>query len=110
MGKNDSFDALRRGLLEFLTLKVISSGSVYSADILAALGETEFKTQEGTLYPLLSKLRRESLLEYEWKESETGPPRKYYSLTVEGRQRLKDLEDYWEELTKTIKSLGTTYE
>ncbi len=106
MNRNESFEGLRRGLLEFSTLKVISGGSVYSADILAALGETEFKTQEGTLYPLLSKLRREHLLEYEWKESETGPPRKYYSLTGEGKKRLKDLENYWEEITKTIKSLG----
>lgn len=106
MEKSDSFEALRRGLLEFLTLKIISAGNVYSADILAALAGTEFKTQEGTLYPLLSKLRRESLLEYEWKESETGPPRKYYSLTAEGRKRLKDLENYWEEINRTIKSLG----
>lgn len=107
MEKNESFEALRRGLLEFSTLKVISVGKVYSADILAALDGTEFKTQEGTLYPLLSKLRREQLLEYEWKESETGPPRKYYSLTAEGRKRLKDLENYWEEINRTIKSLGT---
>lgn len=106
MEKDESFEALRRGLLEFLMLKVISGGPVYSANILAALEGTEFKTQEGTLYPLLSKLRREQLLEYEWKESETGPPRKYYSLTDGGRRRLRDLEEYWETITQTIKSLG----
>ena len=105
MEKNESFEALRRGLLEFLTLKIISAGKVYSADILLALGQTDFKTQEGTLYPLLSKLRREELLEYEWKESETGPPRKYYSLTAGGRKRLEDLKKYWEDINKTIKSL-----
>jgi PadR family transcriptional regulator PadR len=106
MEKNESFEAIRRGLLEFLVLKIISGEAVYSADILAALDGTEFKTQEGTLYPLLSKLRRESLLEYEWKESETGPPRKYYSLTAEGRKRLDDLKKYWEDINRTIKSLG----
>lgn len=104
--KQDSFDAIRRGLLEFLVLKVISAEAVYSADILAALEPTEFKTQEGTLYPLLSKLRREQLLDYEWKESETGPPRKYYSLTAEGRKRLQDLTSYWNDINKTIKSIG----
>ena len=106
MEKNESFEAIRRGLLEFSVLKVISTEAVYSADILAALEGTEFKTQEGTLYPLLSKLRRESLLDYAWKESETGPPRKYYSLTAEGRKRLDDLQKYWEEINRTIKSLG----
>ncbi|HEV3245221.1 MAG TPA: PadR family transcriptional regulator [Candidatus Paceibacterota bacterium] len=106
MEKNDSFDAIRRGLLEFLVLKVISTEAVYSADILAALEGTEFKTQEGTLYPLLSKLRREAFLDYEWKESETGPPRKYYSLTADGRKRLDDLKKYWDDINKTIKSLG----
>ena len=106
MEKNESFEAIRRGLLEFLVLKIISGEAVYSADIIAALDGTEFRTQEGTLYPLLSKLRRESLLEYEWKESETGPPRKYYSLTAEGRKRLDDLKKYWEDINRTIKSLG----
>ena len=106
MEKNESFEAIRRGLLEFLVLKIISGEAVYSADIIGALENTEFKTQEGTLYPLLSKLRRESLLEYEWKESETGPPRKYYSLTADGRKRLDDLKKYWEDINKTIKNLG----
>ncbi len=101
-----SFDAIRRGLLEFLVLKIISGDKVYAADILGALEETEFKTQEGTLYPLLSRLRRESLLDYQWQESETGPPRKYYSLTAGGRKRLESLAQYWEDINKTIKNLG----
>jgi PadR family transcriptional regulator PadR len=106
MENANSFDAIRRGLLEFLVLKIISAGEVYAADILAALASTEFKTQEGTLYPLLSRLRRENLLEYKWQESETGPPRKYYSLTADGKKRLESLQKYWEEISKTIKSLG----
>src|SRR5580700_9548082 len=106
MEKNESFEAIRRGLLEFVVLKIISTEAAYSADILTALEDTEFKTQEGTLYPLLSKLRREELLDYAWQESETGPPRKYYSLTAEGKKRLESLQKYWEEISKTIKSLG----
>jgi PadR family transcriptional regulator PadR len=101
-----SFDAIRRGLLEFLVLKIIAGDEVYAADILSALEKTEFKTQEGTLYPLLSRLRREELLDYKWQESETGPPRKYYSLTAGGRKRLDDLKKYWEDINKTIKNLG----
>ena len=101
-----SFDAIRRGLLEFLVLKIIAGSEVYAADILTALMGTEFATQEGTLYPLLSRLRREQLLDYQWQESETGPPRKYYSLTADGRRRLEDLKTYWEDINKTIKNLG----
>jgi PadR family transcriptional regulator PadR len=106
MEKQESFEQIRRGLLEFLTLKIIAGGDKYSAEILAALAVTEFKTQEGTLYPLLSKMRRESLLDYSWRESETGPPRKYYSLTAHGRKRLADLQDYWDSINKTIKNVG----
>ena len=65
--------ALRKGLLEFLILAIVSSGKVYVADILRRLSQTDFATQEGTLYPLLSKMRREELLDYEWQESATGP-------------------------------------
>jgi PadR family transcriptional regulator PadR len=101
-----SFDSIRRGLLEFLVLKIISGEAVYAADILSALDSTQFKTQEGTLYPLLSRLRRESLLDYQWQESETGPPRKYYSLTAGGKKRLESLQQYWEDINKTIKNLG----
>ena len=102
----DKLGAIRNGLLEFVVLNVISAQKVYAADILAMLAPTEFLTQEGTLYPLLSKLRRESLLDYSWKESDTGPPRKYYSLTDKGKDRLSDLKKYWEEITKTIKNLA----
>lgn len=101
-----SFDAIRRGLLEFLVLKIIAAGEAYAADILSKLEGTEFKTKEGTLYPLLSRLRREAFLEYEWQESGSGPPRKYYSLTGEGKKRLEDLEGYWKTINHTIKNLG----
>ena len=106
MGINDRFTPIRKGLLEFLLLKIIAADKVYVADILKQLKGTEFATQEGTLYPLLSKMRREKLLDYEWKESDAGPPRKYYQLTARGRERLHELSDYWQKISGTVKSLG----
>jgi PadR family transcriptional regulator PadR len=106
MNINERFQPIRNGLLEMLVLRVISAHEVYAADILGKLAETEFKTQEGTLYPLLSKLRRDELLEYEWRESEAGPPRKYYRLTAKGRTHLKELSAYWVKINKTINSIS----
>jgi PadR family transcriptional regulator PadR len=106
MGLPDKFAAIRKGLLEFLILKIVSADKVYVADILRRLSETEFATQEGTLYPLLSKMRRDGLLDYEWQESETGPPRKYYELTAKGRSQLGELNDYWKRLNTTVTQLG----
>ena len=106
MSVNEKFSSLRKGLLEFLVLKVIAGDKVYAADILQELSGTEFATQEGTLYPLLSKLRREELVDYEWKESEAGPPRKYYRLTAKGREQLQETLDYWQKINATLKNLG----
>jgi PadR family transcriptional regulator PadR len=88
-------------------LKIIAADKVYAADILDQLSGTEFSTQEGTLYPLLSKMRREELVDYEWKESEAGPPRKYYQLTEKGREQLRETSDYWQKIIETVRSLGT---
>ena len=106
MGLPDKFAAIRKGLLEFLILKIVAANKVYAADILRRLSDTEFATQEGTLYPLLSKMRRDGLLDYEWQESEAGPPRKYYSLTSKGRAHLGELDAYWRHINKTISQLG----
>jgi PadR family transcriptional regulator PadR len=106
----DKFLPLRKGLLEFLVLKIVSADKVYVADILTKLSKTDFATGEGTLYPLLSRLRRENLLEYEWVESESGPPRKYYKLTADGKKQLQELENYWQKLGKTVKNLGGNHE
>jgi len=97
---------LRKGLLEFLVLKIVSGTTVYVADILRRLAGTEFATQEGTLYPLLSKLRREGHVEYQWQESESGPPRKYYRLTDAGHAQLAELDAYWARINKTVSELG----
>ncbi|MFZ1249170.1 MAG: PadR family transcriptional regulator [Candidatus Saccharimonadales bacterium] len=103
---DDNFAPLRKGLLEFAVLQVISGKKAYVADILTQLEKTAFATSEGTLYPLLSRLKRENLLAYEWAESENGPPRKYYQLTVVGTERLKQLHTYWHELYKSLENLG----
>ena len=97
---------IRKGLLEFVILRVVASDKVYVADMLKRLSATEFATQEGTLYPLLSKLRREELVDYEWQESDAGPPRKYYKLTAKGRAQLAVLNDYWKDLNRTLADFG----
>jgi PadR family transcriptional regulator PadR len=103
---NERFAAIRKGLLEFLILKIVAVDKVYVADILKRLSDTEFSTQEGTLYPLLSKMRRDGLVDYEWQESDAGPPRKYYQLTAKGKSQLAELNDYWKHLNATIMQLG----
>ena len=107
MSIDQQFTAIRKGLLEFLVLKVIGGEPVYVADILRRLADTEFATQEGTLYPLLSRLRREGLVDYEWQESGVGPPRKYYRLTSAGQQHLAGLQGYWTQINGTIAALGS---
>ncbi|HEX4120768.1 MAG TPA: PadR family transcriptional regulator [Verrucomicrobiae bacterium] len=97
---------MKKGLLEFLLLQIIAAEKVYVADILKQLSETEFATQEGTLYPLLSRIRREGLVDYEWKESGAGPPRKYYQLTDKGRDQLRETLKYWDRINGTVKKLG----
>ena len=97
---------LRNGLLEFLVLDIVSSGEVYVADVLDRLATTDFATREGTLYPLLSRMRREGLVDYDWRESTAGPPRKYYRLTQLGRDHLAEFRAYWDSLTTLIDELG----
>jgi PadR family transcriptional regulator PadR len=106
MSVEEKFSAIRKGLLEFLILKIVSSDKVYVADMLARLSSTHFATQEGTLYPLLSKMRREGLVDYEWQESDAGPPRKYYELTAKGKALLHELNAYWKDINATIGQLG----
>src|SRR6266850_549935 len=106
MSLDGKLGPIRKGLLEFLILKIISADKVYVADMLKRLSETEFATQEGTLYPLLSKMRRENLVDYQWKESEAGPPRKYYKLTAKGKSQLTELNEYWKQINATIDELG----
>lgn len=102
----DSFTSLRRGFVEFAVLTVLSTGSFYAAEVLTRLEGSPFATREGTLYPLFGKLRRDGLLEYEWQESEAGPPRKYYQITESGSERLTQLRMSWRELSDALERLG----
>ena len=106
MDISEKFVPLRKGLLEFVILRIIDADKLYVADMLKRLSATDFATQEGTLYPLLSRMRREELVDYEWKESESGPPRKYYQLTAKGQTALAELTAYWTSLNSTITQLG----
>ena len=106
MDSHERFAPIRKGLLEFLILKIVAVDEAYVADILERLRTTEFATQEGTLYPLLSKMRRDGLVDYTWRESDAGPPRKYYSLTAKGRTDLAEFTEYWGALNATIIQLG----
>lgn len=96
---------MRKGILEFCILLIISKEEVYPSDILKELKEFDLIVVEGTLYPLLSRLKDAKLLEYRWEESKSGPPRKYYKLTAEGRKVLSQMEKNWAELSKSIQSL-----
>lgn len=96
---------MRKGLLEFCILLVISDKRAYSSDILNTLKDADLLVVEGTLYPLLSRLKTQGLVEYDWEESKSGPPRKYYELTKLGRETLRDLEKTWKELVGSITSL-----
>ena len=106
MSTDNLFKPLRRGLLEFAVLTTLSTGRHYAGDVVERLAETPFATQEGTLYPLLSKMRRDGLLDHEWEESDSGPPRKYYRVTESGTERLRHLIVYWRQLDETLTELG----
>ena len=96
---------MRKGTLEFSILLVVSQGEIYSSDILKELKKADLIVVEGTLYPILSRLRKEDLLEYKWEESKNGPPRKYYKLTKKGEEVINKLKKVWEDLYKSINSL-----
>ena len=92
---------MRKGILEFCILHVISRGEVYASDMLEELTSAKIMVVEGTLYPLLTRLRKANLVEYKWVESNAGPPRKYYTITDTGREFLSSLELTWSELVSS---------
>ncbi len=96
---------MRKGILEYAILLTIARGEIYASDILKELKEDNLIVVEGTIYPLLSRLKNEQMLEYEWKESKSGPPRKYYKLTGKGTTTLHQLNKTWEELSQSVISL-----
>ncbi len=93
---------MRKGILEYCVLLIISKGEIYASDIIAELKQAKLLVVEGTLYPLLTRLKNNGLLSYKWVESTSGPPRKYYMLTDDGTRMLKQLDSTWEELAYAI--------
>lgn len=96
---------MRKGILEYCILALISKGEVYASDIIESLKEAKLIVVEGTLYPLLTRLKNAGLLSYAWKESDQGPPRKYYSLTETGELFIAELSKTWNELTESVNKI-----
>ena len=99
---------MRKGMLEYCILLLLHREASYASDIILKLKEAHLIVVEGTLYPLLTRLKNDNLLAYEWVESNQGPPRKYYSLTAEGETFLQGLEEAWSELANTVNHLKRT--
>jgi len=93
---------MRKGVLEYCILSILESNEAYPSEIIEKLKEGKLIVVEGTLYPLLTRLKNAGLLKYRWEESKSGPPRKYYSLTEVGVEFLKELESTWNELMNAV--------
>jgi PadR family transcriptional regulator PadR len=93
---------MRKGLLEYCILSIISRDEAYASDILDILKTSQLLVVEGTLYPLLTRMKNEGLLSYRWQESTGGPPRKYYALSDAGKQLLAQLNDEWQTICQAI--------
>lgn len=98
---------MRKGYLEYCILLIIQKKPAYVSDIISELKEAKMIVVEGTLYPLLTRLKNNGILSYNWQESASGPPRKYYELTESGQIFLAELESGWEELAQAIQLLRT---
>lgn len=98
---------MRKGMLEYCILLLLHKEPSYASDIILKLKEARLIVVEGTLYPLLTRLKNDDLLSYEWVESTQGPPRKYYTLTSQGEVFLNGLEEAWKELNDTVNHLRT---
>jgi PadR family transcriptional regulator PadR len=93
---------MRKGILEYCILSILSREDSYAPKIIAELKEADMIVVEGTLYPILTRQKNQGLLTYRWQESPQGPPRKYYSLTPEGREALRQLDAEWDALVAQI--------
>lgn len=94
---------MRKGVLEFCILSILKNGDAYASDIISRLKESKMIVVEGTLYPLLTRLKNADLLIYRWQESPSGPPRKYYALSKNGEEFLEELRHTWENLVNAVK-------
>ena len=102
MNVENTKQQMRKGILEFCILSVLKDRDLYASEILDKLKEAKLLVVEGTLYPLLTRLKNAEVLQYRWEESSSGPPRKYYTLTEQGNEFLNELKSTWEELQFAI--------
>jgi PadR family transcriptional regulator PadR len=105
MNIENTSSQMRKGILEFCILSVIKQGEAYPSDIIEKMKSANLNIFEGTLYPLLTRLKNAELLTYRWVESNSGPPRKYFSLTEKGNEFYKELESTWNELSDAVKTI-----
>ncbi len=105
MNKENANSQMRKGMLEYCVLLILKGRSSYANDIINKMKDADLIVVEGTLYPLLTRLKKDGLLSYEWQESTQGPPRKYYNLTESGKEALADMEQTWDALVRTIHTL-----
>lgn len=99
---------MRKGVLEFCILSILNGHDKYTSEILATLKDAKMLVVEGTIYPLLTRLKNDGLLNYRWEESTSGPPRKYYTLTENGKIFLKELGKTWNELQNAVNLVTNT--
>lgn len=96
---------MRKGILEYCILSVIEQGDAYASDIIEHLQQNKILVVEGTLYPLLTRLKNADILTYRWEESTSGPPRKYYALTEKGLEFKKELDETWNDLQTAVNQI-----
>ncbi|MFH0864907.1 MAG: PadR family transcriptional regulator [Bacteroidota bacterium] len=105
MNTENSQSQMRKGVLELCILSILSKNDSYVPDLIDALKNEKLIVVEGTLYPLLTRLKNDGILAYNWVESRSGPPRKYYKLTPAGKSLLKDMKKSWEELITSVEKI-----
>ena len=96
---------MRRGILEFCIISLLADHEIYTAELIDRLKSANLLVTDGTLYPLLNRLQKAGLLQYRWEESESGPPRKYYSLTEKGVALLGELDTGWQDITESVQMI-----
>ena len=96
---------MRKGVLEYCILSILQNGDAYTSEIISTLKSAEMIVVEGTIYPLLTRLKNSGLLSYRWEESSSGPPRKYYVLSESGQQFLKELDKTWNNLMVAVNQI-----
>ena len=105
MEAKNTITQMRRGILEFCIVCLLADNEIYTAELIDRLKAANLIVTDGTLYPMLNRLQKAKLLQYRWAESESGPPRKYYSLTDTGVAFLSKLDSAWQDMTESVESI-----